>query len=33
MVAFWSRFDNRTQCLSYSLDHGRTWKLYEKNPL
>lgn len=33
MVAFWSRFDNRSQCLSYSLDHGRTWKLYEKNPL
>lgn len=33
MVAFWSRFDNRTQCLSSSLDHGRTWKLYEKNPL
>lgn len=33
MIAFWSRFDNRTQCLSYSLDHGRTWKLYEKNPL
>lgn len=33
MIAFWSRFDNRTQCMSYSLDHGRTWKLYEKNPL
>ena len=33
MVAFWSRFNNRTQCLSYSLDRGRTWKLYEKNPL
>ena len=33
MVAFWSRFDNRTQCLSYSLDHGRTWKRYEKNPI
>ena len=33
MIAFWSRFDNRTQCLSYSLDHGRTWTLYEKNPL
>ena len=33
MVAFWSRFDNRTQCLSYSLDHGRIWRLYEKNPL
>ena len=33
MVAFWSRFDNRTQCLCYSLDHGRTWKRYEKNPI
>ena len=33
MIAFWSRFDNRTQCLSYSLDRGRTWKLYERNPL
>lgn len=33
MVAFWSRFDNRTQCMCYSLDHGRTWKRYEKNPL
>ena len=33
MVAFWSRNDNRSQCLSYSLDHGRTWKFYEKNPL
>ena len=33
MVAFWSRCDNRSQCISYSLDHGRTWKLYEKNPI
>ena len=33
MVAFWSRFDNRTQCLCYSLDRGRTWKRYEKNPI
>jgi sucrose-6-phosphate hydrolase SacC (GH32 family) len=33
MIAFWSRNDNRSQCLSYSLDHGRTWKHYEKNPL
>ena len=32
MVAFWSRFDNRSQCLSYSLDHGRSWKAYAKNP-
>lgn len=33
MLAFWSRNDNRTQCLSYSLDRGRTWKHYDKNPL
>jgi sucrose-6-phosphate hydrolase SacC (GH32 family) len=33
MVVFWSRNDNRSQCLSYSLDRGRTWKHYEKNPL
>jgi fructan beta-fructosidase len=33
LIAFWPRFDNRTQCLSYSLDHGRTWKAYEKNPI
>jgi fructan beta-fructosidase len=33
MVAFWSRNDNRTQCICYSLDHGRTWKRYEKNPI
>lgn len=33
MIAFWSRFDNRTQCLNYSLDRGRTWKRYEKNPI
>ncbi|MBS1727101.1 MAG: glycoside hydrolase family 32 protein [Armatimonadetes bacterium] len=32
MVAFWSRFDNRSQCLCYSLDHGRTWTRYAKNP-
>ncbi len=33
MVAFWSRFDNHSQCLCYSLDHGRTWQRYAKNPL
>jgi sucrose-6-phosphate hydrolase SacC (GH32 family) len=33
MVAFWSRNDNRTQCICYSLDHGRTWKRYVKNPI
>ena len=33
LVAFWPRFDNRGQCLSYSLDHGRTWTAYAKNPI
>jgi sucrose-6-phosphate hydrolase SacC (GH32 family) len=33
MVAFWSRNDNRAHCICYSLDHGRTWKRYEKNPI
>ncbi len=33
LVAFWPRFDNRSQCLSYSLDHGRTWTAYAKNPI
>jgi sucrose-6-phosphate hydrolase SacC (GH32 family) len=33
MVAFWSRNDNRTQCVCYSLDHGRSWRHYEKNPV
>lgn len=32
MVAFWSRNDNRSHCITYSLDHGRSWKYYEKNP-
>lgn len=33
MVAFWSRNDNRSHCISYSLDHGRTWRFYAKNPI
>lgn len=33
MVAVWSRNDNRTHCMSYSLDRGRTWQHYAKNPL
>jgi len=33
MITFWSRNDNRTQCLSFSLDHGRTWTHYAKNPI
>lgn len=32
MVAFWSRFDNVSQGISYSLDHGRTWVKYAGNP-
>ncbi|MES2924792.1 MAG: glycoside hydrolase family 32 protein [Verrucomicrobiota bacterium] len=32
MVAFWSR-NSPDHCISYSLDHGRTWKHYEKNPV
>jgi sucrose-6-phosphate hydrolase SacC (GH32 family) len=33
MVAFYPRWDNRSQCIAYSLDHGRNWKHYEKNPI
>lgn len=33
LIAFWSGFDNQSQCLSFSLDHGRTWTKYAKNPL
>jgi len=33
LVAFWSGNDNRSQCLSFSLDKGRTWSKYAKNPL
>jgi len=33
MVAFWTRADNHSHGLSYSLDHGRTWKFYDKNPI
>ena len=33
MVAFYPRWDNRSQCIAYSLDHGRTWKHYAKNPI
>ena len=33
MVAFFPRWDNRSQCICYSLDHGRTWKFYDKNPI
>ncbi len=33
MIAFIPRWDNRSQIISYSLDHGRTWKFYDKNPV
>jgi fructan beta-fructosidase len=33
LVAFWSRNDNRSQCISFSLDRGRTWKHHDKNPV
>jgi sucrose-6-phosphate hydrolase SacC (GH32 family) len=33
MVAFWSRFDNRSQCICFSLDRGRTWTRYPGNPI
>ncbi|MGV3618418.1 MAG: hypothetical protein ACO1SV_24085 [Fimbriimonas sp.] len=29
MIAFWSRFDNVSQCISCSLDRGRSRKRYE----
>jgi levanase/fructan beta-fructosidase len=33
LVAFWAGWDNRNQCVSYSLDKGRTWTEYRKNPI
>ncbi len=33
MIAFYPRNDNKSQCIAYSLDKGRTWKHYEKNPV
>lgn len=33
LIAFYPTWDNRTQCIAYSLDHGRSWKHYEKNPI
>lgn len=33
MIAFWSRNDNESQCIHYSLDKGRTWTAYDKNPI
>lgn len=33
MVAVWCRADNDAVGLTYSLDHGRTWQFYDKNPV
>jgi len=33
MVAFWSRNDNKTHCITYSIDHGRSWQFYRGNPV
>jgi sucrose-6-phosphate hydrolase SacC (GH32 family) len=33
LIAFWSRNDNRSHGISYSLDRGRTWRYYDKNPI
>ncbi len=33
MVAIWSRFDNKSHCLCFSLDHGRTWRRHSSNPV
>ncbi|MCW1884363.1 glycoside hydrolase family 32 protein [Luteolibacter flavescens] len=33
MIAFWSTVDNRSQCISYSLDKGRTWTIRDKDPV
>lgn len=33
MVALWSRNDNASQCITYSLDRGRTWSFYAGNPV
>jgi fructan beta-fructosidase len=33
MIAFWSRNDNRSHGISYSLDRGRTWRHHDKNPI
>jgi sucrose-6-phosphate hydrolase SacC (GH32 family) len=33
LVVFWAGNDNLSICISYSLDHGRTWTKYAKNPV
>jgi sucrose-6-phosphate hydrolase SacC (GH32 family) len=32
-ICFWPTWDNATQNISYSLDHGRTFKPYDRNPI
>lgn len=32
MIAFWASTDNKSQCISFSNDRGRTWTKWEKNP-
>jgi sucrose-6-phosphate hydrolase SacC (GH32 family) len=33
LIAFWSRNDNRSHGISYSLDRGRTWRHHDRNPI
>jgi sucrose-6-phosphate hydrolase SacC (GH32 family) len=33
LVAFWAGNDNRSQCISYSLNRGRNWTKYARNPV
>ena len=33
LVAFWSGNDNNSQCISFSIDKGRTWQKYAGNPV
>ncbi|WP_165220754.1 LamG-like jellyroll fold domain-containing protein [Aquisphaera insulae] len=33
LLAFWSGFDNHSQCISFSLDRGLTWARYAGNPI
>jgi fructan beta-fructosidase len=33
LVAFFPRWDNRSQGIAYSVDRGRTWRFHEKNPV
>lgn len=33
MIAFWHHWDNKSLCISYSNDLGRTWVKYANNPI